>query len=182
MSDKREVTVVLTEEEAGLLIDRAEMEPVVQPEAEKLGLVVFSGPVRTRLADKLRAALNKGEGEQVGEAGAPLNKDGLCPVCHQAPEDRGFVHVERRSDGESLGSIYCWHGCHGTQIDYRGRTLLRADQVRQVLGSEEAVELLARRLYEAQGGVLVWDEFDGVGRGLWHEHAREHLAALSQLF
>jgi hypothetical protein len=51
------VLVELTRAEVELLAARAEMEPTEHQEAERLGLVIFSGPVRSKLADKLRATL-----------------------------------------------------------------------------------------------------------------------------
>jgi hypothetical protein len=51
------VLVELDRADVERLADLAEMEPTVQPDAERLGLVVFGGPVRSKLGDKLRAAL-----------------------------------------------------------------------------------------------------------------------------
>jgi hypothetical protein len=49
------VLVSLEEADIDRLADLVEMEPAVHEEAEGEGLAVFSGPVRSRLADELRA-------------------------------------------------------------------------------------------------------------------------------
>lgn len=57
---REQITVTLEREEVEMLATRAEMEPAVHEGAELKGLVVFGGPVRSRLADKLRTALDLG--------------------------------------------------------------------------------------------------------------------------